>query len=55
MFELIPTFADWEGVEDVAVRYERTLGYQVSIFVRYPSDRLDAGHSYRLSAVGPAS
>jgi protein-S-isoprenylcysteine O-methyltransferase Ste14 len=54
MFELIPTFADRDGVDDVAVTYDQTLGHPASISVRYPEDWLDAGDSYTLSAVGPA-
>jgi protein-S-isoprenylcysteine O-methyltransferase Ste14 len=54
MHQLIPTFDDQEGVEDVEVTYDPTLGYPTSISVRYEEGILDAGDFYALGAVDPA-
>lgn len=54
LFELIPTFAEEEGVDDVAVEYDPTFGYPASVEVRFEEGILDAGSSYTVTALGPA-
>jgi hypothetical protein len=54
LFELIPSFAEQEGVEDVTVEYDAALGYPASVGVRFEESILDAGSSYTVTAVGPA-
>ena len=55
LFERIPRLADEEGVEDLTAEYDPALGFPTSIQARYEEGILDAGHSYTVSAVGPAS
>jgi hypothetical protein len=54
LFDLIPQFAGQNGVKDVAVEYDPTLGYPSSVRVRFDDNVLDAGSSYAVSAVGAA-
>jgi hypothetical protein len=54
LFELIPTFDDQDGVEDVAAEYDATLGYPTTVSVRFEEGVLDAGDLYTITAVGPA-
>ena len=55
LFELIPGFAGYGGVEDVDVEYDGTLGYPASVEIRPEEGVLDGGHRYAVSAVGPVS
>lgn len=54
LFELIPRFAETDGVEDVNVEYDDTLWYPTSVSVQFGEDVLDAGSHYTITAVGPA-
>jgi Family of unknown function (DUF6174) len=54
LFDRIPESAKYEGVEDVRVEYDPTLGFPSSVQVRYGEDHLDAGDTYTLSDVTPA-
>jgi hypothetical protein len=54
LFDLIPVWAEYDGVDDVTVQYDATLGYPSSIGVRYEEGILDAGDTYTVSAVVPA-
>ena len=54
LYEQIPVWAKGEGVDDVIVDYDPTLGFPSSIQVRYEEGILDAGDTYSVSNVGPA-
>jgi uncharacterized protein DUF6174 len=55
LFDRIPLAAKEDGVEDVTAAYDPALGFPTNVGVRFGSDVLDAGSSYTVSAVGPAS
>jgi hypothetical protein len=55
LFERIPLWAKEDGVDDVIVEYDATLGFPSSIEIRFKEDILDAGGAYTVSKVGPAS
>jgi hypothetical protein len=54
LYQLIPSFADEEGVEDVLVQYDPILGHPTSVSIRFEEGVLDAGSRYTVSAVSPA-
>ena len=54
LFDRIPLWAKGDGVDDVTVEYDPTLGFPSSIEVRYEEGILDAGDIYTVSNVGPA-
>jgi hypothetical protein len=54
LFERIPLSAKNEGVDDVAVEYDPTLGFPSSVRVKYEAGILDAGEAYTVTNVGPA-
>ena len=54
LFDRIPESAKYEGVEDVRVEYDPTLGFPSSVQVQYGEDHLDAGDTYTLTDVAPA-
>jgi uncharacterized protein DUF6174 len=53
LFERIPLMAKEDGVDDIIVRYDDTLGFPVLVEVRFKKGILDAGSSYALTAVAP--
>lgn len=54
LFERIPIWAKEDGVDDVTVEYDATLGFPASVEVRFEEGILDAGDTYTVSAVAPA-
>jgi hypothetical protein len=54
LYDRIPGFAAADGVDDVAVQYDATLGYPISVSVSFEEGILDAGSLYTISAVTPA-
>jgi hypothetical protein len=54
LFERIPDWAKQDGVDDVTVEYDATLGFPASVEVRFEEGILDAGDNYTVSAVAPA-
>ena len=54
LFDRIPVWAKNEGVDEVIVEYDSTLGFPSSIGVKYEEGILDAGDAYTVSNVGPA-
>jgi hypothetical protein len=55
LFDRIPAMAKEDGVDDVIVEYDGTLGFPTSVEVRFEEGILDAGSHYTVSAVGPVS
>jgi hypothetical protein len=55
LFDRIPLMAKEDGVDDVTVEYDATLGFPASVEVRFEKGILDAGSSYTVSAVVPVS
>jgi uncharacterized protein DUF6174 len=55
LFDRIPTMAKEDGVDDMVIRYDATLGFPSSIELRFDEDILDAGSIYSITAAGPAS
>jgi hypothetical protein len=53
LFERIPLMAKEDGVDDVIVRYDDTLGFPVLVEVRFKKGILDAGSNYAVTAVAP--
>jgi hypothetical protein len=53
LFDRIPVLAKEDGVDDVAVEYDATLGFPTSVRVRFEKGTQDAGSHYTVSAVGP--
>jgi hypothetical protein len=54
LFDRIPVWAKNEGVDDVTVDYDPTLGFPSSVEIKYEQGILDAGDVYTVSNVGPA-
>jgi hypothetical protein len=54
LFDRIPLSAKNEGVEDVTVEYDPTLGFPSWVEVKYEESVLDAGDTYTVGNVGPA-
>jgi hypothetical protein len=53
LFDRIPLWAKGDGVEDVTVEYDLTLGFPSSVEVRYEEGIVDAGDIYTVSNLGP--
>jgi hypothetical protein len=53
LFDRIPLMAKEDGVDDVVVDYDATLGFPASVEVRFEKGNLDAGSHYTVSAVAP--
>jgi hypothetical protein len=49
----IPDMAEEDGVDDVTVAYDGTLGFPASVEVRFEEGIRDAGSVYTVSDVGP--
>jgi hypothetical protein len=54
LFERIPSWAEYDGVEDVSVEYDPTLGFPSRVEVRPDEGIADAGETYIISNVAPA-
>ena len=54
LYQQIPRWAKYDGVDDVAVDYDPTLGFPSRIEVRYEEGILDAGDNYIITNVAPA-
>ena len=54
LYDQIPRWGKYHGVEDVIVDYDPTLGFPSRVQVRYEEGITDAGLSYTVSNVGPA-
>jgi hypothetical protein len=54
LYERIPTWAEYDGVEDVSVDYDPTLGFPTRVEVRFGEGVVDAGDTYTISNVAPA-
>jgi Family of unknown function (DUF6174) len=53
LFDRIPLMAKEDGVDDVVVDYDATLGFPTSVEIRFEKGILDAGSDYTLNAVAP--
>jgi hypothetical protein len=54
LYERIPSWAEYDGVEDVSVDYDPALGFPSRVEVRFDEGIADAGDTYTISNVGPA-
>jgi hypothetical protein len=54
LYQQVPSWAKIDGVDDVAVDYDPTLGFPSRIEVRYEEGIMDAGDNYVVTNVGPA-
>src|ERR687895_854125 len=52
LYGRIPSWAEHDGVEDVSVDYDPTLGFPSRVQVRYDEGIADAGDTYTISNVG---
>jgi hypothetical protein len=54
LYERIPSWAKYDGVEEVSVEYDPILGFPSRVVVQADEGIADAGDTYIVSNVGPA-